>query len=94
MDSGMDHLFRFCAAALGTDMRTTLTLDDDSVELARNFARANGLRLGQAMSELIRRASAPRMKLKKKGEFWVIAAEPGAPKVTSEQVKALLEGFP
>ncbi len=35
-------------------MRTTLTLDDDAAALAQNFARANSLRLGQAVSELIR----------------------------------------
>lgn len=73
-------------------MRTTFTLDDDAAALAQNFARANSLRLGQAVSELIRRASAPPMKLKKKGELWVIQARPGTPKVTSEQVrKALID---
>ena len=48
-------------------MRTTFTLDDDAAELARNYAKARSLRLGKAVSELIRRASAPPMTLKKKG---------------------------
>jgi hypothetical protein len=85
------HLF--FTAASGADMRTTFTLDDDAAELAKNFARANDLRMGQAVSELIRRASAPRMKLKKKGEVWVIPAKPGAPKVSAQQIKDIIDGL-
>ena len=72
-------------------MRTTFTLDDDAAALAQNFARANSLRLSQAVSELIRRASAPPMKLKKKGELWVIQATAGAPKLTSARVKNMID---
>lgn len=74
-------------------MRTTFTLDDDAAALAQNFARANSLRLGQAVSELIRRASAPPMKLKKKGDVWVIPATPGAPKVSSKQIKDIIDSL-
>lgn len=73
-------------------MRTTFTLDDDAAQLAQTYAKARSLRLGQAVSELIRRASAPpTMKLKKKRELWVIAAPPGTPKVSSEQIKQLID---
>ncbi len=75
-------------------MRTTFTLDDDAAELARTYAKARSLRLGKAVSELIRRASAPPMTLKKKGEAWVIQAPAGAPKLTTQQVKDMLEDFP
>jgi len=75
-------------------MRTTFTLDDDAAELARTYAKARSLRLGQAVSELIRRASAPPMTLMKKGELWVMKAPPGTPKLTSQQVKDMLEDFP
>lgn len=75
-------------------MRTTFTLDDDAAALAQNYARANSLRLGQAVSELIRRASAPPMMLKKKGQAWVIQAPPGTPELSSRQVKDMLEDFP
>jgi hypothetical protein len=74
-------------------MRTTFTLDDDAAALAQNFAQANALRLGQAVSELIRRASAPPMKLKKKGDLWVIPATPGAPKVSSQQIKDIIDSL-
>jgi hypothetical protein len=39
------------------------------------------------------RASAPPMKLKRKGELWVIQATPGAPKVSSEQIKAMIDAL-
>ena len=72
-------------------MRTTFTLDDDAAALARNYAKARSRRLGQAVSELIRRASAPPMTLKKKGELWVIHAPQGTPTLSSEQVKNMLD---
>ena len=74
-------------------MRTTFTLDDDAAALAQNYAKANALRLGQAVSELIRRASAPPMKLKKKGGLWVIQATPGAPKVAAQQIKDMIDAL-
>ena len=74
-------------------MRTTFTLDDDAAALAQNFARANSLRLSQAVSELIRRASAPPMKLKKKGELWVIPPKPGTPKVSAQQIKDMFDAL-
>jgi hypothetical protein len=74
-------------------MRTTFTLDDDAAAIAQTYARARSLRLGQAVSELIRRASAPPLPLKKKGDLWVIAARPGAPKVSAQQVKAIIDAL-
>jgi hypothetical protein len=72
-------------------MRTTFTLDDDAAVLAQNYAKARSLRLGKAVSELIRRASAPPLGLKKKGDLWVVAAPPDKPKVDSAKVKDLIE---
>jgi hypothetical protein len=75
-------------------MRTTLTLDEDAAELAQTYARARSLRLGKAVSELIRRASAPPPRLRRKGQYWVFDSPPDAPRVTSDQVRALLEDRP
>lgn len=36
-------------------MRTTITLDDDILDAARNLARQEGISLGAAVSELARR---------------------------------------
>lgn len=74
-------------------MRTTFTLDDDAAALAKNYARANSLRLGKAVSDLIRRASAPPARLKKKGGLWVIPANSSLPKVTAQQVKDMLDAL-
>jgi hypothetical protein len=38
-------------------MRTTVTLDDDAYEIAVTFAKTSGKRLGQAISDLIRRSA-------------------------------------
>ncbi|MBN8490930.1 MAG: hypothetical protein J0M00_05825 [Burkholderiales bacterium] len=75
-------------------MRTTFTLDDDAAELAKTYAKARSLRLGQAVSELIRRASAPPLTVKQKGQAWVFELPPDAPRVTAAQVKALLDESP
>jgi hypothetical protein len=74
-------------------MRTTFTLDDDAAELAQNYAKSRSLRLGKAVSELIRRASAPPMTLKKKGQLRVIPATPGAPKVSAQRVKDMIDAL-
>jgi Arc/MetJ family transcription regulator len=37
-------------------MRTTVTLDDDVFQAAQSLAKASGKRLGQVLSELVRRA--------------------------------------
>jgi hypothetical protein len=87
-------MHHFSTTASGAAMRTTFTLDDDAAALAQTYAKARSLRLGQAVSELIRRASAPPMTLQKKGEVWVIQAPRGTPKVSSQQVKDMLEDFP
>lgn len=75
-------------------MRTTFTLDDDAAELAQTYARARNLRLGKAISELIRRANAPQLRMRQKGRFWVFDLPPDAPKITAEQVKAAMEDWP
>ena len=75
-------------------MRTTFTLDDDAAELAKSYAAARNLRLGRAVSELIRQARAPKPRIRKKGDFWVFDLPPGAPKVTAEHVRAAMEDWP
>lgn len=75
-------------------MRTTFTLDDDAAALAQTYAKARSLRLGQAVSELIRRASAPPVAMRQRGQAWVFELPPEAPAVTARQVKALLDEAP
>lgn len=75
-------------------MRTTFTLDEDAAALAQNYAKARSLRLGKAVSELIRRASMPPLALKKDGELWVVAAPADKPKVSAAQIKDIIEESP
>jgi hypothetical protein len=72
-------------------MRTTLTLDDEAFSKAQAYAQARDLKLGQAVSELIRRGTADKLPLKKKNGAWVFQLPPGTPKVTSRQVKDMME---
>lgn len=80
--------------ASNPDMRTTLTLDDEAAELARNYARARDLKLGQAVSELIRRAGAQPLPIRRRGQTWVFELPADAPRVTARQVKDLLDDSP
>lgn len=75
-------------------MRTTLTLDDDAAAIVQHYARARSLKLGKAVSELIRQASTPPLGLKRKGELWVIPAPPDAPKISARQVQDLIDEWP
>lgn len=72
-------------------MRTTFTLDDDAAALAQTYARARSLRLGKAVSELIRRASLPPAGLRQRGQTWIFDLPSDAPRVTARQVKAMLD---
>ncbi len=75
-------------------MRTTLTLNDEAAEIAKRFAQANGVRLGEAVSRLILQSQGTCLPLRREGELWVYDAPSDAPRVTMEMVKQLLEDFP
>ena len=72
-------------------MRTTLTLEDDAFTAAQTYARARALKLGQAVSELIRRGSSERLPIKRKGQAWVFELPADTPKVSAARVKDLLD---
>lgn len=72
-------------------MRTTLTLEDDAFATAQAYARARSLKLGQAVSDLIRRGSAQSLPLKRKGAVWVFELPPDTPPISSRQVRKLLD---
>ena len=75
-------------------MRTTLNLEDDAVATAQAYARARAIKLGQAVSELIRRGSSGKMAMKQVDGVWVFDLPPDTPKVTARQVKQLLDESP
>lgn len=75
-------------------MRTTITLENDAFAVAQAYAQARSLRLGQAVSELIRRASTGPLPMKQKDGVWVFDLPADTPRVSSRHVKGLLEDFP
>ncbi|HKX62821.1 MAG TPA: antitoxin [Verrucomicrobiae bacterium] len=70
-------------------MRTTLTLDDDIAELAASLAKARGLSLGKAISDLARRGlNAPTPSTDKNG-LVVFQLPNDSPKVTTDDVRRI-----
>lgn len=70
-------------------MRTTLTLDDDVVELAARQAKLRGLSLGRTVSDLVRRGlNAPTPSRDKRG-LVVFQIPPDSPVVTTEDVRRI-----
>jgi hypothetical protein len=74
-------------------MRTSVTLDDNAHEIASHYAHANGITLSKALSELVRKATAP-----KEPEFEIKIMPDGLPLlpsrgrvITSELVKQILD---
>ncbi|MCU1257781.1 MAG: hypothetical protein JWO80_666 [Bryobacterales bacterium] len=61
------------------DMRTTLDIDDDLLQLARNVARQSGSSIGSVISELARKALEPRDVPKTRNGVPLFTPNPGAP---------------
>jgi hypothetical protein len=70
-------------------MRTTLTLDDGILELAARQAKARGLSLGKAVSDLVRRGlNAPTPTTDKDG-LVVFQLPADSPEVTTDDVRRI-----
>jgi hypothetical protein len=72
-------------------MRTTLNLEDDALEILRNYAEERSLPMGKAASELISKGSKAPLPTRLVDGFVIFDLPPGGPKITSERVKELLE---
>ena len=72
-------------------MRTTITIEDDAFATANAYAKARSLKLGQAVSELIRLGSAEKLPLRQKNGVWVFDLPPDTPRVTEKRVQQLLD---
>lgn len=73
-------------------MRTTLTLEDDAFATANAYARARAPKLGQAVSELIRRGSAEKLPLKQVDGVWVIDLPADAAPLGAREVQQMRDG--
>ena len=70
-------------------MRTTLTLDDDVLELAGRQAKLRGVSLGKAVSDLIRKGLKAQTQVRREGGLVVFDLPADSPEVTMETVKRL-----
>jgi hypothetical protein len=74
-------------------MRTTVTLDDEAYEAAVTLAKASGKRLGQVISDLIRRAvQKPQGRATTGGKrFPTFEVSPGTPMISLKAIRRAWE---
>jgi hypothetical protein len=72
-------------------MRTTLNLDDDVLDLLKDYAETRSVPLGKAASELVRRGLEAPVRTRLVNGFHTVVLPANSAQVTSEKVKQLLE---
>ncbi|WP_300592623.1 hypothetical protein [Microbacterium sp.] len=70
-------------------MRTTLTIDDDVLAAAKQFADARGITLGEAVSQLARATLTERRRFDKRNGIVLLPTTPTAGRATLDDVNAL-----
>ena len=75
-------------------MRTTVTIDNDVLAVARALAEQNGTSLGRAISELARRGFRSAPGAVEQGAGAVFAVDSDAAPITSEDVSRSLSDWP
>jgi hypothetical protein len=74
--------------------RTTLQLDDDAMEVAKAHANRHRLTLGQAVSELVRKAAERPLLTEERSGLRIVRLTRRSPKVTAARVDQLREELP
>lgn len=70
-------------------MRTTLTLDDDVLELAARQAKLRGVSLGRSVSDLLRKGLNASTPARDKDGLIVFHLPADSPQVTTEDVRRI-----
>lgn len=70
-------------------MRTTISLDDDVFLQVKQYARSRSLRLGKAVSELVRRGICQQQPTRSINELQVFDLPANSPRVTTKRVEDL-----
>ena len=83
------HLDLRCLMRNDRRMRTTLDLDDDLLQVAKQLARQRGATLGQVISELARQALEPKSPPRLRNGVPLFAPKPGAKKPHLDLVNRL-----
>lgn len=79
----------FHSVIITTDMRTTINIDDDALDLVRQYSRARSLALGKAASELLRKGFSSPTPTRIVNGLVVFDVPPDEPRITNERVKEL-----
>jgi len=74
--------------------RTTLQLEDDAMDVARAHAQRHRLTLGQAVSELVRKAAERPLLTEERSGLRVLRLNRRSPQVTAARVDKLREDLP
>ena len=74
--------------------RTTLTIEDDAMELAKSHATRHRVSLGQAVSEMVRQAAEQPLLTESRSGLYVAKLSRRSPRVTSALVENLREDLP
>jgi len=74
--------------------RTTLTIDDDALRIAKAHASRHGLTLGESVSELIRKAAGRPLVTDSRNGLQVVHISRRSPKVTTALVDKLSDDLP
>jgi hypothetical protein len=72
-------------------MRTTVCIDDDILQAAKELGAARGKTAGQILSDLARQALEPKMRYTMRNGVPVIPHRPGAPLITNADVRRWLD---
>lgn len=70
-------------------MRTTLNLDDDVLEVLKQYADSRSIALGQAASELVRKGFSSPAPTRIVNGIVVFDVPPDSPRITSKRVREL-----
>jgi hypothetical protein len=74
--------------------RTTLQLEDDAMKVAQAHAQRHKLTLGQAVSDLVRRAAERPLVTDERSGLRVLRLSRRSPKVTTARIDQLREDLP
>ena len=72
-------------------MRTTIQIEDDVLDAARDLARMDGKSIGQVISELARRGLKPAREYDERGGFPTFKVPEGVQLISDGTVRAALE---
>lgn len=74
--------------------RTTLQLEDDALTAAKAYARRHRLTLGEAVSDLVRKAVEQPIVTEERSGLRVLRLDRRSPAVTAARVNALRDDLP